>query len=86
MPEAEEEEARFDLTRFIQENENFLRDVIGKWAKHSSRRFYGVTIIIVLTICMAGILCFYGKITGETLAGLIGVILGYILGKGGFFD
>ena len=38
--------------------------------------------VIFLIIAMSGLLTLYGRISGETLAGIIGVVLGYVLGKG----
>jgi hypothetical protein len=83
---AEEEEEPFfeGLSKFIKENKEFLLEVFGKWSKASSRQFYAKIVLVAIVVVMSGLLAGLGKITGETLAGIIGVVLGYVLGKGVF--
>jgi hypothetical protein len=77
------EEPFFDqLSRFIKTNEKFLLELIGKWTKQSSRQFYAKTGVVVAVLLSSSVLCGYGKISGETFAGTVGVVLGYVLGKG----
>jgi len=80
----EEEEASFfeELTKLIQTNKEFLLEIFGKWSKISSRQFYGKIGVVVMVVAIGGWLAAIDKISGETLAGIIGVVLGYILGKG----
>lgn len=54
----------------------------GKWSKASARQFYAKIAVVAIVIIMSGVLTGLDKISGETLAGIIGVVLGYILGKG----
>lgn len=77
------EESFFEgLTTFIRENKEFLLEIFGRWTKASSRKFYSKIGVVVFVLAMSGILAGLDKISGETLAGIIGVVLGYILGKG----
>ena len=80
----EEEEASFfeELTKFIQTNKEFLLEIFGKWSKASLRQFYAKIGVVVIVVAIGGWLTALDKISGETLAGIIGVVLGYILGKG----
>ena len=80
----EEEEAPFfeQLTKFIKENKEFLLEIFGKWTKATTKQFYAKIGVVCIIIVMSGLLAGIDKISGETLAGIIGVILGYILGKG----
>jgi len=80
----DEEEISFfeELTKFIQTNKEFLLEIFGKWSKASSRQFYAKIGVVVIVVGMSGVLAGIDKISGETLAGIIGVVLGYILGKG----
>lgn len=80
----EEEEAPFfeELTKFIQTNKEFLLEIFGKWSKASSRQFYAKVGVVVMVVAIGGWLTAIDKISGETLAGIIGVVLGYVLGKG----
>jgi len=82
--EEEEYEEPFldELSRFIKENKEFLLEVIGKYSKSSSRQFYSKIVLLGIVVVMSGVLAGLGRITGETLAGIIGVVLGYVLGKG----
>ncbi len=81
--EGEVEESFFEeLTKFIQTNKEFLLEIFGRWSKASSRQFYAKIGLVALVLAMSGILTALDKISGETLAGIIGVVLGYILGKG----
>jgi hypothetical protein len=78
-----EEEPFFEgLSKFIKENKEFLLELIGKWSKTSIRQFYAKITLVALIVVMSGSLAGFGKISGETLAGIIGVVLGYVLGKG----
>jgi len=78
-----EEEPFFEgLSKFIKENKEFLLELIGKWSKSSLRQFYAKIVLVGIVVVMSGVLAGFGKISGETLAGIIGVVLGYILGKG----
>ena len=70
------------LSKFIKENEEFLTKVFGEWSKQTTRQFLAKIAVIFLIIAMSGALALYGRISGETLAGIIGVVLGYVLGKG----
>jgi len=70
------------LSKFIKENKEFLLEVFGRWTKASSRQFYAKITVVILVILMSGVLTTVDRISGETLAGIIGVVLGYILGKG----
>ena len=81
---SEEEEASFfeKLTKFIQTNREFLLEVFDKLSKASSRQFYAKIGVVVIVVAIGGWLTALDKISGETLAGIIGVVLGYILGKG----
>ncbi|MCJ7430012.1 hypothetical protein MUO83_02195 [Candidatus Bathyarchaeota archaeon] len=77
------EEPFFDqLSRFIKTNEKFLLELIGKFTKQSSRQFYAKIGVVVAILFFSSVLCGYGRISGETFAGIVGVVLGYILGKG----
>jgi len=87
MPEEIEDgeaEASFfeELSKFIKENKEFLLEVFGRWTKASSRQFYAKIAVVIVVTLMSGVLSALGRISGETLAGIIGVVLGYILGKG----
>jgi len=78
-----EEEPFFEgLSKFIKENKEFLLEIFGKWSRSTSRQFYAKIILVGVVVVMSGFLAGLGKISGETLAGIIGVVLGYILGKG----
>ncbi|HKZ93016.1 MAG TPA: hypothetical protein VJ249_00345 [Candidatus Bathyarchaeia archaeon] len=78
-----EEEPFFEgLSKFIKENKDFLLELLGKWSKSSSRQFYAKIVLVGIVVVMSGLLAGFDKISGETLAGIIGVVLGYILGKG----
>jgi len=79
-----EAEASFfeELSKFIKENKEFLLEVFGRWTKASSRQFYAKIAVMIIVILMSGVLTAVDRISGETLAGIIGVVLGYILGKG----
>lgn len=80
---AEEEVSFFEeLTKFIQTNKEFLLEVFGRWSTSTSRQFYAKIGVVVIALVMSGLLAAVGKISGETLAGIIGVVLGYVLGKG----
>ncbi len=77
------EEPFFDqLSKFIKVNETFLLAVIGKWTTQSACQFFAKIGVVVAVVLSSGLLCAYGRINGETFAGIIGVVLGYILGKG----
>jgi len=82
--EGEQEQEPFfeGLSKFIKENKEFLIEIFGKWTKASGRQFYAKMAVIFFIIAMSGLLTLFGRISGETLAGIIGVVLGYILGKG----
>lgn len=83
MEETDEEESFFEgLSKFITENKEFLLEIFGKWSKASARQFYAKIGVVVIVAVMSGVLAGIGKIGGETLAGIIGVVLGYVLGKG----
>lgn len=38
--------------------------------------FFGLSVFVI-----TGLLAYFGKLNGETLAGLIGVIIGYVMGN-----
>jgi len=80
----EAEEAPFfeQLSKFIRENKEFLLEIFGRWTKVSARQFYAKIGVVGVIVVMSGLLAGIGKISGETLAGIIGVVLGYVLGKG----
>ena len=79
----EVEESFFEeLTKFIQTNKEFLLEMFGRWSKASARQFYAKIGVVVLIIAISGALTGLDKISGETMAGIVGVVLGYILGKG----
>lgn len=80
--EAEKEPFFDQLSRFIKTNEKFLLELFGKWTKQSSRQYYAKIGIVFAILFFSSILCGYGRISGETFAGIVGVVLGYILGKG----
>lgn len=80
--ETEEEPFFEQLTKFIQTNKEFLLEIFGKWTKQSSRQFYAKIAVVFAVVAFGSLLCGLGRISGETLAGIIGVVLGYILGKG----
>jgi len=80
--ETEEEPFFEQLTKFIQINKEFLLEIFGKWTKQSSRQFYAKIAVVFAVVAFSSFLCGYGRISGETLAGIVGVVLGYILGKG----
>jgi len=81
--EQTEEESIFEqLSKFIRENREFLLEIFGKWTKQSSRQFYAKILVVFAVVVFSSVLCGYGKISGETLAGIVGVVLGYVLGKG----
>jgi hypothetical protein len=83
MAEEEEEVSFFEeLTKSIQTNKEFLLEVFGKWSKASSRQFCAKIAVVLVVIAISGGLTAIDRISGETLAGIIGVVLGYILGKG----
>lgn len=83
MAENEEEEPLFEgLSKFIKENKEFLLEVFGRWTQASARQFYAKIAVVVIVVAMSGLLAGLDKISGETLAGIIGVVLGYVLGKG----
>jgi hypothetical protein len=78
-----EEEPFFEgLSKFIKENREFLLELLGRWSKSSLRQFYAKIALVGIVVVMSGLLAGFDKISGETLAGIIGVVLGYILGKG----
>jgi len=80
--EVEEENFFEQLTKFIQQNKEFLLEIFGKWTKQSSRQFYAKIIVVLAIVILSSVLTGLGKISGETMAGIVGVVLGYILGKG----
>ena len=81
--EEEYEEPFFEgLSKFIKENKDFLLEIFGKWSKGASRQFYAKILLVAVVVVMSGTLAGLDKISGETLAGIIGVVLGYVLGKG----
>lgn len=80
--EAQEEPFFEQLSKFIKENEKFLIELVGKWTKQSSRQFYAKIGVVFAVVLFGSVLCGFGKISGETFAGIVGVILGYVLGKG----
>lgn len=81
--EGEVEESFFEgLTQFIKENKEFLLEIFGRWSKASSRQFYAKIGVVMIVVLMSGVLTGLDKISGETMAGIVGVVLGYILGKG----
>jgi hypothetical protein len=80
--EYEEEPFLEGLSKFVKDNEKFLLELLGKWSKSSSRQFYAKILLVGIVVVMSGLLAAFDKISGETLAGIIGVVLGYILGKG----
>ena len=83
MTQEIEQEPFFEgLSKLIKENKDFLSDIFGKWSRTNARQFYAKMGVIFLIIAMSGLLTLFDKISGETLAGIIGVVLGYILGKG----
>ena len=83
MTENEEEEPLLEgLSKFIKENKEFLLEIFGKWTKTSSKQFYAKITVVFIVVLMSGVLAAFDKISGETLAGIIGVVLGYVLGKG----
>jgi len=83
MTEEEEEAPLLEgLSKFIKENKEFLLEVFGRWSKASSRQFYAKIAVVMIVILASGVLTGLDKISGETFAGIIGVVIGYILGKG----
>jgi len=83
MAEKEEEASILeDITKFIKENKEFLLEIFGRWSKASSRQFFAKIGVVLIVVLMSGILTGLDKISGETMAGIVGVVLGYILGKG----
>ena len=80
--ETEEEPFFEQLTKFIKENKEFLLEIFGKWTKQSSRQFYAKIAVVFAIVAFSSVLCGYGRISGETLSGIVGVVLGYVLGKG----
>lgn len=84
MSEEEIEEEPFleQLTKFIRENKEFLLEIFGKWTKQSSRQFYAKITVVLAIVILSSVLTGFGRISGETMAGIVGVVLGYILGKG----
>jgi len=82
MAEKEEESFFEELTKFIKENKEFLLEIIRRWSEVSSRQFYAKICVVLTVVVMSGLLAGFDKISGETLAGVIGVVLGYVLGKG----
>lgn len=66
------------LSNELARHSPLIRDLTKSSRLHDRRMFgieVGFGIIIVVAI---GLLTIFGKIGGETLAGLIGVIIGYI--------
>lgn len=80
--EVPEEPFLDQLSRFIKTNEKFLIELVGKWTKQSSRQYYAKIGVVIAVLLLSGILAGVGKIGGETFAGIVGVVLGYVLGKG----
>jgi len=80
--EVAEEPFLDQLSRFLKTNEKLLMELIGKWTKQSTWQFYAKIGVVIAVLLLSGILCGFGKISGETFAGIVGVVLGYILGKG----
>ena len=80
--EAQEEPFLQQLNKFIKENKEFLLEIIGRWTRASARQFYAKIGVVLIVVVMSGVLAGFDKISGETLAGIIGVVLGYVLGKG----
>jgi hypothetical protein len=78
----EEEPFLDQLSRFLKENKDLLLELFGKWTKQSSRQFYAKIAVVLAVLLSSGVLCGFGKINGETFAGIVGVVLGYVLGKG----
>jgi len=77
------EEPFFDqLSRFIKTNEKFLIELVGKWTKQSFRQYCAKISVVLLVLLFSSILCYVGRISGEVFAGIVGVVLGYVLGKG----
>jgi len=80
--EVEEEPFFNQLSKFIKTNEKFLLELFGKWTKQSLWQFIAKIGVVMAILLLSAVLCGYGKINGETFAGIVGVVLGYILGKG----
>jgi hypothetical protein len=80
--EAVEEPFLDQLSRFIKTNEKFLMELFGRWTKQSSRQYYAKISVVLFVLLFSSILCYVGRISGEVFAGIVGVVLGYILGKG----
>jgi len=72
-----------ELDRFIANNKDFLLKLLGTWVGASARQLLAKTSIVLAVIVTGGVLTGIGKISGETLAGIVGVVLGYILGSEG---
>ena len=72
-----------ELDKFIANNKEFLLKILGTWAGATARHLFAKTIIVLTVIVTGGVLTGIGKISGETLAGIVGVVLGYILGSEG---
>lgn len=56
-----------------------MLEIFGKWSKGSLRQFYAKITLVGAVVVRSGVRAGFGKISGETLAEIIGVVLGYVL-------
>ena len=73
-----------ELSEFLKEHpeikEGFAK-IISEYPKGSRFQFSARMALIAGVIVGGFILAFYDKITGDTLSGFIGVIIGYLMGR-----
>jgi len=83
--EPEEETPSVDWDQFLSEHKDDISKLADGWIKTWSKSSHFASLsrfIVVMSALLAGVILTYvGKISGETISGFVGVIIGYVLSK-----
>ena len=73
------------LSVFLKENPDIrksLANILESYPENTKFQFSRRMWLIGLLLLAVSALTYYGKITGSTLSGFVGIVVGYLMGKG----
>ena len=79
--EQEEETPKLDWNQFLSEHKDNISKLVDAWSKGSHFGSWSRFVVVMSALVAGVILTYVGKISGETVSGFVGVIIGYILSK-----
>lgn len=69
------------LSKELFKHSPWIKDLFITSKKHEKKMFEREIFLAILILAIIGILTYFEKLTGETLASLVGVIIGYLMGR-----